>query len=101
MAKIKVTAGEGRTVPIDRSIATAPGAAQLYLKPGDELDVEASHPAIQRQLRSGDLVEIKSAAVVKQTELEAGGPAAKFEPLPEVKAGQGHVARTATPKKES
>lgn len=60
MAQIKVTAGDGRLVPIDTSIATAPGAQPLYLKPGDELEVEATHPAVQRQLRSGDLVELKA-----------------------------------------
>ncbi len=66
MAKIKVTAGAGRTVPIDRTLATAPGAEQLFLQPGDELEVEASHPAVQRQLRSGDLVVVKAPLAKKE-----------------------------------
>lgn len=66
MATIKVTAGEGRTVPIDRTIATAPGAQQLYLKPGTELEVDDTHPAIQRQLRSGDLVVVPATTPAKK-----------------------------------
>lgn len=100
MAQIKVTAGEGRLVPIDRSIATAPGAQQLYLKPGDELEVDNGHSSIQRQLRSGDLVELKQGSLVfsstKEAVLEADGPAAKFEEQP----FDGSKLRAATPKKE-
>jgi hypothetical protein len=54
--KIRVTAAEGRMVPIDRSIATAAGNAQLYLRAGEELEVDPSHQSIVRQMRSGDLV---------------------------------------------
>lgn len=66
MAKIKVTAGEGRTTPIDRSIATAPGAAQLYLHHGEELEVEETHSSIQRQLRSGDLIRLEAKPATKK-----------------------------------
>lgn len=58
MATIKVTAGKGRTVPVHSSIATAPGATQLLLREGDELDVDDSNALIQRSLRNGDLVRI-------------------------------------------
>ena len=58
MATIKVTAGEGRTVPVHSSIATAPGAALFYLKAGDELEVEESDTHVQRSLRNGDFVRV-------------------------------------------
>lgn len=65
MATITVTAGEGRTVPVHSSIATAPGAQQLFLKPGDELDVEESNYLVQRSLRNGDFVRVKSKPATK------------------------------------
>lgn len=65
MAKIKVTAGEGRLVPVHSSLATAPGATQLMLKPGDEIEVEESHPLVQRQLRNGDFVLAKPKTAAK------------------------------------
>jgi hypothetical protein len=51
MAKITVTAGEGRTFPVHHTIATAPGGALQLLRPGDELEVDDSHTSIQRALR--------------------------------------------------
>lgn len=70
MAAIRVTAGEGRETPLHSSIASAPGAGLLILKPGDEIDVEESNYLVQRALRSGDLV-----VVVKKPE-----PAPKAAP---------------------
>jgi hypothetical protein len=59
MATIKVTARAGRTVPIHKSIATAPGATQLYLRNGEELEVDESNALVQRMLRpGGDLVRV-------------------------------------------
>ena len=58
MAKITVTAGEGRTYPVHHTIATAPGGALQLLQPGDELEVDDSHTTIQRSLRNGDLVRV-------------------------------------------
>lgn len=63
MARIKVTAGEGRTVPVPSSIATAPGAALLYLKPGDELEVDESNTHVQRMLGDGDFVRLAAVEV--------------------------------------
>lgn len=69
MAKITVTAGEGRRVPIPKSIATGPGDALLYLEHCDSelqvdghcvsrsIDVEESHHFVVRGLRNGDLVK--------------------------------------------
>jgi hypothetical protein len=64
--KIRVTAAPGRTVSIDRSIATAPGNSQLYLLPGDEIEVDPAHQSIVRQMRSGDLVVLVPAAAAKK-----------------------------------
>lgn len=58
MAKIKVTAGKGRTVPVDRSLATAPGRRLLYLREGEVLEVEERHSGVQRALRDGDFVRV-------------------------------------------
>jgi hypothetical protein len=58
MAKITVTAGEGRTFPVHHTIATAPGGVLQLLRPGDELEVDDSHTTIQRALRNGDLVRV-------------------------------------------
>lgn len=65
MATIKVTAGEGRTVPVHSSIATAPGATLLLLKQGDELEVEESNALVQRALRSGDFVRVTTKPATK------------------------------------
>lgn len=57
--KIKVTAGEGRITPIDPTVATAPGATRLFLKPGDEIEVDPSNPHVLRAMRDGDLVRVE------------------------------------------
>src|SRR5689334_5380329 len=98
--KIWVTAGDGRTVPIDPSIATAPGAHRLYLKPGDKLEVDPTAQPVFRQMRNGDLVrtepppprEPDAGPVTKEAELEAGGPAAAFEPPTELDDKQPRIA---------
>jgi hypothetical protein len=90
MAKITVTAGEGRTFPAHHTIATAPGGALQLLRSGDELEVDDSHTSIQRALRNGDLVRVAqprprppgerfSPAVVTLT---GGEPPAVFGDLP-------------------
>jgi hypothetical protein len=65
MAKILVTAGEGRTVPLPREFGTAPGNRLLMLvtsdqlgAPGyvDRLEVESGHSFTVRSLRNGDFV---------------------------------------------
>jgi len=61
MAKIKVTAGKGRTVPVDPSLATAPGRRTRYLVEGETLEVEESHSGVQRALRDGDFVRVVDA----------------------------------------
>lgn len=89
MSKIWVTAGEGRTTPIDPSIATAPGAQRLFLKPGDKLEVEGTDGRIVRQMRSGDLVQT-SAPEPEHTsaELAPGVPSAPMaDPTPTIAAG--------------
>lgn len=91
MANITVTAGPGRTVPVHNSIATAPGGTLLYVKPGDELEVDDASTFVQRALRNGDFVRVDkprprpagerfSAAPV---ELSGEGPPAVFGDLPE------------------
>lgn len=63
MATIKVTAREGRTVPVHSSLGTAPGAELLVLKPGDVLEVDDANPLVQRALRpGGDLVRVAETA---------------------------------------
>lgn len=96
-AKIWVTAGEGRTVSIDPSIATAPGAQRLYLKAGEKLEVDPGAQSVIRQMRNGDLVQTSAPEVTKEAELEAGGPPAMFEPLPDA---DGSEPRISKPKKE-
>lgn len=59
MAKIRVTAGHGRTVPIPSHLGTAPGAQLLHLTEGNELDVEESDYYVQRALGDGDLVKVE------------------------------------------
>lgn len=56
MAKIKVTAGAGRTTPIPPHIATAPGARTLFLTPGNELEVDDGDAFVIRSRDNGDLV---------------------------------------------
>ncbi len=70
MPTIKVTAGEGRLVPIPKSIATAPGAMQLYLSSGvkprdaqpeqtvEQLDVDSGDAWVHRSIDNGDLVKV-------------------------------------------
>lgn len=67
MATIRVTAGKDRLVPIHKSMATAPGGALLYLRPGDELEVDDSDAHTIRYLRDGDFVKVE-----KPRELAAG-----------------------------
>lgn len=62
MAKIKVTAGPGRTVPVPTSVATAPGAAMLLLREGDELEVEETDTHVRRSLIDGDFVRVADKA---------------------------------------
>jgi hypothetical protein len=74
MAKITVTAGEGRRVPIPKSIATGPGDTLLYLEhcestlkvEGHEttrsLEVDEAHHFVVRGLRNGDLVRAASSS---------------------------------------
>lgn len=59
--KIRVTAAEGREVPIDPSVATAPGANRLILKHGEVIEVDPSNVHVNRSMRDGDLVEVKPA----------------------------------------
>jgi hypothetical protein len=90
MAKITVTAGEGRTFPAHHTIATAPGGALLLLRPGDELEVDDGHTSIQRALRNGDLVRVAQPRARPPGErfspatvtLTSGGPPAVFGSLP-------------------
>ncbi len=84
MAKITVTAGEGRTFPMHPSIATAPGGTLLLLRPGDEFEVDDSHTTIQRALRNGDLVRI--------AQPRARPPGERFSPAPNTLSGSGPPA---------
>lgn len=61
MAKIKVTADKGRTVPVDPSLGSAPGRRTLFLLEGDVLEVEEQHSGVQRALRDGDFVRVVEA----------------------------------------
>lgn len=54
---IKVTAGDGRTVPFPANVATAPGARLLMLKPGEHVEVDGRDPFVVRSLANGDLVK--------------------------------------------
>lgn len=58
MAKIIVTAGAGRMLPIPSSLGMAPGGGQLRLQPGDELELEESLTFVVRALRNGDAVRV-------------------------------------------
>jgi len=90
MAKITVTAGEGRTFPVHHTIATAPGGTLQLLRPGDELEVDDSHTTIQRALRNGDLVRVNQPRPRPSGErfspatvtLTGSGPPAAFGNLP-------------------
>jgi hypothetical protein len=62
MARIKVTAGPGRVVPVPSSLGTAPGATMLFLKPGDELEVDESDAHVVRSLIDGDFVVVEPPA---------------------------------------
>jgi hypothetical protein len=68
MAKIWVTAGEGRLVPVPSSIATAPGARLLYLGAGEKLEVEEGDSHVQRSLRNGDFVRTSAPVAPKKGE---------------------------------
>lgn len=59
MARIKVTAGPGRTVPVPTSVATAPGAAMLLLREGEVIEVEDTDTHVQRTLMDGDFVRVE------------------------------------------
>ena len=107
MAKITVTAGPGRTVPMHHTVATGPGGAHLLLGPGDELEVDDAITDVQRRLRAGDLVRVEkprpraagerfSAATV---ELSGSGPPAVFGDLPPLDpAAPGPHTQTPKPK---
>src|SRR5215470_7201739 len=86
MAKITVTAGEGRTFPVHPSIATAPGGALQLLRPGDELEVDDSHTTIQRALRNGDLVRVANPRPRPRPQGE------RFSPAPNTLTGSGPPA---------
>lgn len=84
MAKITVTAGEGRTYPLHPTTATAPGGALRLLRPGDEHEVDDSHTTIQRALRNGDLVKVDKP--------RARPPGERFSPAPNTLSGSGPSA---------
>lgn len=84
MAKITVTAGEGRTFPVHHTIATAPGGTLQLLRPGDELEVDDSHTSIQRALRNGDLVRVNQP--------RARSPGERFSPVTNMLSGSGPPA---------
>lgn len=58
---IKVTAGAGRRVPIDKSIATAPGDQVLFLEEGQTIDVDPINAHVVRSIADGDLVRVEAA----------------------------------------
>jgi len=89
MAKITVTAGEGRTYPLHPTIATAPGGALRLLGAGDEHEVDDSHTTIQRALRNGDLVKVK--------EPRARQPGERFNPATNKLSGSGPPAVSGNP----
>jgi hypothetical protein len=62
MARIKVTAGEGRTVPLPSSIATAPGARLKLLVAPEVIEVDDADTHVQRMLRDRDLVRAPAAS---------------------------------------
>lgn len=72
MARIKVTAGPGRTVPVPTSVATAPGAAMLLLREGEEIEVDDTDTHVQRTLMDGDFVRVTE----KPTPSSSSKPAA-------------------------
>ena len=108
MAKITVTAGEGRTFPVHHSIATAPGGTLQLLRPGDELEVDDSHTSIQRALRNRDLVRVAQPRSRPPGErfspatltLTRGGPPAVFGDLPPLDPSSSG-SHTAEPQKAS
>lgn len=60
MPKIKVTAGEGRMVPIPPHLGTSPGARTLILKPGEPLEVDDGDAFVSRARDNGDLVLLEA-----------------------------------------
>lgn len=73
MAKIRVTAGPGRLVPIPVGIYTEPGSGLCYLGSNQdddqtlharatrtEIEIDESHHFVQRSLRNGDLVRVQT-----------------------------------------
>jgi hypothetical protein len=82
--KIRVTAGEGRTMPLDPSIATAPGNTRRFLTHGEIVEVDPTNPHVVRAFADGDLVR----AVEPVLTPALAETAAKFDAtLPAAKGG--------------
>jgi hypothetical protein len=58
---IQVTAGKGRRVPLDPSVATAPGNRVLFLEADQVIEVDPLNTHVVRALADGDLVRVESA----------------------------------------
>lgn len=68
--KIKVTAGVGRTLPVDPSVATAPGAQRLFLTHGTVIDVDPASTFVHRAMLDGDLVRASTEQIAAAQKLE-------------------------------
>jgi hypothetical protein len=55
---IRVTAGPGRTYPVHPSLASGPGATQIFLVAPQVIEVPAGATDVIRALADGDLVEV-------------------------------------------
>lgn len=79
MAKIKVTAGSGRVVPLPSSISTSPGVTLHLLNPGDEIEVDEGDPFVVATLASGDFVRVATPGLTDRI-------AAKFDTTDDMQA---------------
>jgi hypothetical protein len=88
MAQIKVTAAQGRTVPLHPSYAG--GTAVTFLKFGDPaVEVNGSDYNVQRAIRDGDLVQFDEQLAAEPSLAlpvsVAVGASLRFDVTPETK----------------
>jgi len=83
--KIKVTAGPGRTVPMDPNIARGVNGRILLLREGDVIEVDPANTHVIRAMNDGDLVVVKAdAPAPSSAPLKAEPRAPSFAPPKEL-----------------
>lgn len=87
---LRVTAADGRLVPLHPGDMTAPGGRLRMVEPGEVVEVPNS-PGIRRRIRAGDLVVVKESASRAATTapLPKAPPARRFDDS-DVDSGKDH-----------